>query len=78
MTADIYSLQAKVINASKVVGGFASGAISNFFLTEIIKHKVGRPRPHFLEACQPLECQDQEISSRFITNFTVIFQADLS
>ena len=50
-----------IINAILI---YAMGAMATLLITEIGKHTIGRPRPHFFDICQPkweqLECFEKK------------------
>uniref|UniRef100_A0A8C6UU53 Phospholipid phosphatase 2a n=1 Tax=Neogobius melanostomus TaxID=47308 RepID=A0A8C6UU53_9GOBI len=40
----------------KIVGTFLFGGVVSQSLTDLAKFTIGRPRPHFLEVCNPIMC----------------------
>jgi phosphatidate phosphatase len=62
-------------NLYKFFGIFLFGVACNQLAAEIGKHTIGRFRPHFIQACQPIlpdgsTCSDAKNLRRYIEDFT--------
>ncbi|CAK8680760.1 phospholipid phosphatase 2-like [Clavelina lepadiformis] len=61
-----------VVAIYRLAGYFIVGASINQFLTDVGKQAVGRPRPHFIDVCQPsVVCTDAN-RHVYIENYTCL------